>query len=250
MKHARLLFFCLILLRSAICSAQSDAAKDYFSRGDALMAEKRYADALVAYDSAALSGGAGFDLSYNTGVAAYRTGRSGLAALHWERARRLRPADADVRHNLRVAYARAKDGLQDPEDTAWIRLRDLAGADGWGWAALLLAFAGAAGLAGFLYLPPDKKRLWAGTAGSAALLLALCCFWLARAQSLRGEGRYVVVVAPRAVLLTAPDAAATPLDTLREAAKLPLLDRFGGYYQVALPNGEEPYVEADKVGVI
>jgi hypothetical protein len=40
------------------------------------------------------------------------------------------------------------------------------------------------------------------------------------------------------------------LDTLREAAKLPLLDRFGGYYQVALPNGEEPYVEADKVGVI
>ena len=82
------------------------------------------------------------------------------------------------------------------------------------------------------------------------LLVALSCLWLARAQNARSAGRYVVVVAPRAVLLTAPDASATPLDTLREAAKLPLLDQLGGFYQVSLPNGEESWLEAAAVGVI
>jgi tetratricopeptide (TPR) repeat protein len=246
--HLSLLF--AVLLLGPAASGQTGAADGFFFAGNGHLAEKRYAEALSAYDSAALAGGQGFDLLYNSGVAAFRLGRLGMAAQYWERARRLRPSDGEVRHNLRVVYARAKDGLKDPEDRPFVRLRDLTSPDGWGIAALLFAFLGAGGMAAFVLLPRGRTRWISGAVGGSLLLVAVSCLWLARAQYARMAGKYVVVVAPRAVLLTAPDASATPLDTLREAAKLPLIDQLGGFYQVALPNGDEPWLEAAAVGVI
>lgn len=244
----RTIYFLLLIILTTKALGQA-SPEALFAEGNAHLGEKRYEEAMRAYTLAQQAGAGGFDFHFNAGTAAFRAGHLGLAAYFWEKARQHRPADADLRHNLRVVYARAKDGLPDPEDRPWARFRNLADADGWGTLALLLALPGAFCLA-FLALRKNAPSARAmGLAGGALLLLALGAFSMAQHQHDRLHGRFVVVVAPQTALLSAPDAAATPLDTLRAAAKLPLVDNLGNFYQVRLPNGETWWVKAGEVAV-
>lgn len=245
----RTTYFLLLIILTTKALGQT-TPEALFAEGNAHLGEKRYEEAVRAYAQAQQAGAGGFDFHFNAGTAAFRAGHLGLAAYFWEKARQHRPADADLRHNLRVVYARAKDGLPDLEDRPWARFRNLADADGWGTIALLLALPGALGLAFFVLRKNAPSTRAAGLGGTALLLLALAAFSMAQQQHDQLRGRFVVVVAPQTALLSAPDASATPLDTLREAAKLPLIDQLGAYFQVRLPNGETWWVRAGEVAVI
>lgn len=56
------------------------------------------------------------DLYYNLGNAYFRNGKLGFAILYYKSALRLRPVDADIKHNLAYAQAMTKDKVQEEDE--------------------------------------------------------------------------------------------------------------------------------------
>jgi tetratricopeptide (TPR) repeat protein len=76
-----------------------------FYRANALYHDGKYADAVSEYEALAATGLQSAPLYFNLGNAYFKAGQLGRAILNYERARRLDPADPDVRANLSFALA-------------------------------------------------------------------------------------------------------------------------------------------------
>jgi len=86
----------LLGVLSAALAAAGDPA-DTYNQANRFYAEKKYEAALQLYNSIDIKNP---DLEYNRAAAYYKTGQTGKAVLHFSRALRLRPWDADTRDNL------------------------------------------------------------------------------------------------------------------------------------------------------
>ncbi len=165
----------------------------------AYMAED-YADAIRSYREVLSAGWYSSSLYYNLGCACHKDGQPGWAVAYLEEARRLSPRDPDVRHNLKVVLAQARDRVPGGGGGAWL-LERLAGLlDAVAPAdvvrmLLLLLWIGCLGLAATWFMPP-ARRLWAHRALAVVgglLLLALAALAL-KAYQIRSAPSGVIVV--------------------------------------------------------
>ncbi|VAX18727.1 hypothetical protein MNBD_NITROSPINAE04-227 [hydrothermal vent metagenome] len=101
----------LSTLFSALAFAGAPA--ETYNRANRLYAEKKYDAALKLYNSIDIKNP---DLEYNRAAAYFKTGHTGKAVLHFSRALRLRPGDADTRYNLDFlrAYKTDREETKEP----------------------------------------------------------------------------------------------------------------------------------------
>ncbi len=232
----------LLLLLQAAPSGDRAEAERLFDLGRRLYAEGDAVGAVAAFEGALATGWTGAALHYDLGTACLATADLGCAVLHLEKAHRLRPADAQIAHNRRIAREQAgldAGSAPTPRDA----LRRAFGALG-----LLLA-----GYALFL---------------AAVVLLGVRMWTRSRAAGLR---RALVVLVPLALVVLgagtavwldarAPEAVVLAETTLRPrpgAADGRLLDpgriarlgaRRGAWVEVRLPDGARGWVRARDIG--
>jgi len=172
---------------------------------------------------------------YNLGSAYFRAGERGRAIWAWLQAGRLRPRDADVKHNLRLAQAgqellqRALPPVPLSSDESLLIACALwlAGAGALGWA--LLRRARGPGLAGAVLV---------------ALSLALVAAWaLPRLR----EPIAVVLDGPTP-LLAAPVLRAEPIRELEAGSGVRILEERGDWLRVATFDGGQGWLEAGLAG--
>lgn len=188
-------------------------------------------------------------LEYNLANTEYKRGRLGEAILHYERARRLAPADPDIVQNLAIARARIRDVVEDPEAAAGLQalrtLQDRLGVT----AQALLVLACVWLLAGIVTWcgsrPGGFTPGWGWTL--AGVLLAgglLSLSW--RATWLRLEGiPKAVVLKPSIEALAGPGLNNASLFTLHEGIAVTIQSEREGWLQVTLPNGLTGWVVRD-----
>lgn len=82
-----------------------------FQEGSRLYQEGKFSEAARQYETFLSQAGESAALEYNLGNAFYRSGQFGEALVHWVRAYRMDPLDADIRDNLRLGSARAGDAF-------------------------------------------------------------------------------------------------------------------------------------------
>jgi len=172
---------------------------------------------------------------YNLGSAHFRAGERGHAIWAWLRAGRLRPRDADVRHNLRLAQAgqellqRALPPIPLSGDESLLAacVLWLAGSTALGWA--LLRRARAPGLAGAVLV---------------ALALALVAAWAVP----RLRDPIGVILDGPTPLLAAPVLRAEPLRELEAGSGVRILEERGDWLRVATFDGGQGWLEAGRTG--
>jgi len=91
-----------------------------FYRANALYNEGQYLGAAAEYEALATAGAQSAALYFNLANAYFKAGQLGQAILHYERARRLDPADPDIRANL--SFAQASTGAQGCDTSTRERL--------------------------------------------------------------------------------------------------------------------------------
>jgi tetratricopeptide (TPR) repeat protein len=200
----------LALLLAAPAGAQPP--DHLLAQGDALYEEGDYRGALAAYDGAAASGWTSPTLLLNASAAALRAGDLPRARLAAERAARLAPRDADVRHNLALVRAAVGEPPERPNTASAAAVAWLAANVG---AAPLAAGALVAWLALFALLGlrvvhggwPTTQRRLAMVVGPLALLAIVAAFAVSHHES-----------APRAVALAEEAPLARQPGDTREAA--------------------------------
>jgi tetratricopeptide (TPR) repeat protein len=224
------------------------APEDAFDRASTAYEQGKWDDAAEAFRGLLRYGVTDARLEYNLAGAEYKRGRLGEAVLHYERARRLDPGDADTRANLALVRARLRDVLAaeagDEGPLAWLAAaQDRAGVTVQAivtlsavWAAALLLVLGASRPGGF-----TPGRSWL-LAGAATLAIAAGLSWRATDSRLYGTVR-AVVLAPSVEALAGPGLENAALFTLHEGATVDVRAEREGWFQVALPNGASGWVE-------
>jgi tetratricopeptide (TPR) repeat protein len=199
----------------------------------------------------------GFDdprLEYNLANSEYKRGRLGEAILHYEKARRLDPADPDILANLAIARGKIRDVIEDPDAAGplaiWRGLQDRVGVTAQSLAALA-GFWIVAGIVTWCGSRPGGFTPAWGWALAAALLATVVTAWSAQATwaRLAGTPRAVILV-PSVEALAGPGLNNTALFTLHEGTAVEVRGDRPGWLQIALPNGLTGWVGSDAAGRI
>jgi len=241
-----LIFGCTVLLCGRAVAQpnsldrQFDLANDAYEQG-------QYTRATEGYEKILNTGYASAALYYNLGNAYVRLDRLGQAIRYYEKAKRLRPNDPRIQHNLEQAQRQAGvyPGQLPPRGLAGL-MQD--------WSPLALFVAGwlllGSGLAvAVVWTRPGRAGVgghplvWGPVVGS--LLLVAVALGTSYVQSTQQRA---VVVADRAPLRTAPDRDVASDTTVAEGTLLDVRGRRAQWTEVRLADGTSGWVPSRALG--
>ena len=243
----------LLTLTIGAVAADQDAE---FERANKLFLERDYKAAAEAYGKILESGFVNAAVEYNLGNALYRLGRIGEARLHFERASRLAPTDADVRANIEIIEKRYLEPSMREENIASPE-RVLRGAlSGFPPALTLLA-----GIVAFLLLnmllalrliaPRAVHNAVHWTALISLGVIATLAFVIVAGQAFLAESKnYGIIVAPDAGVASEPAADAPSSFPAPQGVKVQIGRSQGGWVEIVLPNNAKGWVPAKTVEII
>jgi tetratricopeptide (TPR) repeat protein len=250
-RRRRAAALALAIAGAAWTPLRATTPAELFERGNGAYEQGRFEDAAAAYETILGYGIRDPRVHYNLANAHARLGRLGPAILHYERALRLDPADAEARDNLEYVRGRIRDRVPSSEMPYPVSLVTASlgrlSPDRAAWTFLAL-YVLAAGLLGAI--PLAGGAVARRVLGYAALIAGLL------AAGAGGGMAYVVrettapraiVMADRADVLSGPADDNTVLFTVHEGTRLEVRNARDGWLQVGLPNALSGWIRAAAV---
>jgi tetratricopeptide repeat protein len=245
----------LTLAVSGIAPARAESPEEAFLRGGREYDAGRYDEAAKVYEELLARGIADPRVEFNLGNVEFRRGRLGSAILHFERARRLDPADPEIRANLEFARASAGGSPEaaDPEPTAVTLVRhafEQVGPGRLAWWALGLFWV-VAGVLTWALAEPGRFRAGHGWILAALLATLACVTTAGYVMHRRLVGHQVaVVLSTQAPVLAGPGGNNAQLATVPEGLALEVWGERAEWVNVRLPNNVSGWIERDAVGLV
>ena len=207
--------------------------------------------AVESYHRALERGYASEALYFNLGNAYFRLDQVGRAIQYYEKARRLAPARAALRHNLSIAREHTQDRFSQLPEPFWMpfwkNTINAVGASGLFAIGFFFYLLGCAAL--FLRIrsgqTPWRRR--AATIGLSLAVIVLTAGFLASADELRTSD--AVVLVDEAALLDDPAGASSDL-TVHEGLVVGIVGTSGQWTEIQLPNGSRGWVRSEDLGKI
>ncbi len=227
-----------------VCSSRAvdaeSAAVSVFSEANALYRTGDYDAARFGYLDIIAMGVTDFRLFYNLGNACFKSNRIGEAIVWYERARRLRPRDGDVRANLRFARHVKKD--RSPPDTDSALWRGLAHVYMYPTEdelciALLALSLGLLVLSVLRLREFDTRDVWQGLFRVSCVLTVVAAMYLgARVYQLEADASAVITV-EQATARSGPDLEQTVNFIAHEGTTVHVERQEGEWSRIRLPGG-------------
>ena len=249
-----------ILLLLALPLSQARAAESYpdslWNAGVAAYTEGDFASALQDWKDVRATGLMSKELYYNLGNAYFKTGEMAQSILWYERALKLDPSDADIRHNLEYARSLTQDRIEEVPEIFF---------EQWGhamcyllpsntWAVLCLVFLAAAVAMALLFLLGSTagRRRVGFFVGIACLLFAFLGWDFAQWQRQEALAQdRAIVMRPVSSVKSSPSAeSAKDLFILHEGTRVKILDNVGSYSNIELGDGRQGWIPAGDIEVI
>ncbi|MFZ5518764.1 MAG: tetratricopeptide repeat protein [Candidatus Zhuqueibacterota bacterium] len=104
----------VLTLLSLHTTARADHNQHLFETANKFFEEKKFSDAIAAYQEILKNGYESWQVYYNLGNAYYKTGQNGRAILNYERAMRMNPESEDLLFNLELANLTVVDKVVTP----------------------------------------------------------------------------------------------------------------------------------------
>ena len=251
MKKILLILFCIYSV-SNIALSNVDTI---FQQANEAYQAKQYSKAAELYESILQQDVQSKELFYNLANSYYKQKELGKAILYYEKALALDPDDEDIQYNLQLANSFAKDEINvlPPFFLArwWGALRGLASSKLWSIIALVLFWAGVAGIIVWLIALEREKKKKGFLVGFLFISLSILPFLLAYDKAnLEKDSNMAIVLVKETPLKAAPDEESTELLLLHEGAKVELLDQIGAWSKVRLQNGEQGWLPFSSFGKI
>ena len=248
----------LILLAATLATLfaplRAETLEEAFLRGNAAYEQGHYDDAVRAYRGILRYRIKNPVVEYNLANAEFKLNNLGPAILHYRRALRLDPTDAETLSNLAYATSFCQDRVELPEQAAvvrWLRsAQNRLGARRQAWLALGLLWA----FAGVIAWRVSRPGGWSGRYGwlLATLILAAALSSISAYDSWKQlDGRRLAVVQKdSADVLAGPGPNNPTLFTVHEGLTLEIRSVREGWLQISLPNGLNGWVNAKALGIV
>jgi tetratricopeptide (TPR) repeat protein len=239
----------ILLVVACSYAAFAQTAPDEFERGSAFYRDGKYDQAALSFESILKQGLASPSLYFNIGNCYYRMGKIAPAIMAYERALRLQPNDADIKHNLELVNLKTLDRIEPLPELffiVWLRsfsavvplhmtVRLFA-------ACWLLLFASLS----LFYLLTNSTlfRFLRGLAIAAAIALIPLAIVLVT-QVIDSRNRTDAVITASVVTAkTSPDNQSLDAFVAHEGLKVKLSDAVGEWMKIVLPDGKVGWIRA------
>jgi hypothetical protein len=188
-------------------------------------------------------------LEYNLANTEYKRGHLGEAILHYERARRLNPGDAETVANLAIARAKLRDVVEEDDGAGVLHAvraaQDRIGVSAQATLLLVCLWLVAAIVTWCGSRTGGFTPGWGWTlAGLSLATFLIFLSWRATWSRLEGTPR-AVVLKPSVEALAGPGLNNAALFTLHEGIAVTIESEREGWLQVSLPNGLTGWVVKD-----
>ncbi|MCQ2335834.1 MAG: tetratricopeptide repeat protein [Paludibacteraceae bacterium] len=194
-------------------------------------------------------------LYYNLGNAHFRLGQMAQAILNYERALKLDPANADIKHNLEFAKEKTIDKIDAPEtiflERWWNDIVNLATADVWAYWSVGLFALFIAALLCYIF----SRTLWLRKSGFAiavtSLFFTIITFVFAYQQNaVKENSSYAIIFAPTVTIKSTPDVSGTDLFILHEGTKVQVIEAAGSWVEIITEDGSKGWLNAEAIEII
>tara|TARA_R110000868_G_scaffold378396_3_gene643854 strand:+ start:174 stop:920 length:747 start_codon:yes stop_codon:yes gene_type:complete len=248
MKKLILLSFSILLFLPAGLMAQ----KELFEAGNRAYQAEDFIKAISLYDSVLQSGKENAALHYNLANSYFKEGNIGKSILHYEKALKLKPQDAEIQNNLEIARQKTIDRFEEvPENlfqASRLAIISLLSPDNWARVALFAFLLATIGFA--LYLFSQYLRLGFITiiSGLGITLLALILAW--SHQNYLNHNQGVILLEDSSYVKSGPSESADDVFILHEGTKALRLEQFESWSKIKLPDGKLGWLLSEEIAVI
>jgi tetratricopeptide (TPR) repeat protein len=236
-------------------ASSNDSLAKLFAAGNELYQKGDYGQAEQDYRALIQAGADSASLYYNLGNACFKQKRLGEAIYYWEKARKKRPADPDIRENLEFANLMIVDRIESPQIAYPVRLLnntlELVSTSQLGWITLILFAAANAFL--IWHILARRRALSPQTligsinCGVLFIFFAGALSWKIYVNDYRKEG---VIVEQKVEVHSGPGADNLTIFTIHEGVKVQVRESGNGWLQVSLPNGWNGWLPQSAVALL
>ncbi|NNF21102.1 MAG: SH3 domain-containing protein [Saprospiraceae bacterium] len=236
-----------ILWTIPVFGAGQDAMQR-FEKANQSYKDNDYLSAIDIYNELLKEGWRTAELEYNLGNAYFQTNEIGLAVLHFERAKQLKPGDKLIAANLDLARNKVESDIIEVPDFVLLRIWNSVSTilSPWGWMILqvLLCIASLISIYMWRFGHGRRDRIIGFVTGSLFLLLFLLALtaghWRANNMDSANDG----IVLQQSFLYSGPDERSDQLKSLPIGEKVEVVDKVGEWYKVELLNKEKGWVSS------
>jgi len=247
----RLLIPVFLFFALAVQATEPEAA---FAAGNEAYAEGEYETAIEHYLAVA-EHGKSVALHFNLGNAYFKTNQVPKAILHYERALRIDPSDADVKYNLKLANDRIKDkieGLPELNITRWWKDFTLSIAvDGWAW--LSIGFMVAAIVLLLIFFLSGIRPLRIFTFYLAIVLMlgsGFTYYQASQAKQLTESETEAIILSPRVDVKGSPSQSGINVFVIHEGTKVKVIQAQEDWVNIRIASGSEGWILRTDLEVI
>lgn len=243
MKNLFYIFFFSVTSLFAQGQALFDQATKAYSEGN-------YEAAIENYEQILDGGQSSVAVYYNLANAHYKLDHVAPSIYYYEKALQLRPNDEDVKNNLAFAQKMTIDAIVPLPKTGiskWMdRWAPRLNFDAWAWTTVVFSVLFALFILGYYFAgSPRKKRLFFIPA-IGCLLLGIASFVFANfRQTAQETTHFAIVFAQVAEVKSAPNLRSNLVFSLHEGTKVEVMENFGDWLQIELPNRKQGWIKKE-----
>lgn len=222
-------------------------AQAAFNQANEAYKTGNYTEALEYYQQVAEEK-QGVTINYNLGNTYFKLDKLPESILHYERALKFDPANADALHNLRLVNDMIVDRIDNlPQSKAqiwWKEFRYGLGPDGWAWVSIALAvLAVVLLLVYYVSLRRNFRRFGFFTGLFCIFLMALTIALAQSAATYRNTHNAGVVFTDKVDIKSEPRDGSTNVFVLHAGTKVSILSQDGEWYEVTIASGNQGWIK-------
>jgi tetratricopeptide (TPR) repeat protein len=212
--------------------------------------DENYSQAAEIYLKVIENGFESADLYYNLGNTYFKMGDIPTALLYFEKARKLNPADEDIRFNIQIANSKIVDKIDNVPEVFWIRwwnqLVYSFTVDQWGWLSvgaftLIFVMTLIFLLSNVVWL--KKITFWMGI---LMLLIFTATYFLSNQKFDSFQRDYeAIIFTPTLTVKSSPSESGTDIFVIHEGTKVRITDQIGEWYKIEIANGSVGWIKED-----
>jgi len=217
--------------------------------------EGLYHEAIMSYDLILETGFESPEIYYNKGNSYFKLNDLPSAILYYEKAKKLKPNDEDIRYNLNVANSRITDNIETVPDiflkTWWNNFYNMFSANGWakisiGLFILFLLFSTIYFLSGIRFI---KKLFF--IIGVISLFITLFSFALSyQKYHYSVAQKEAIIFEPTVTVKSSPNKNSVDLFVIHEGTKIYISDELDSWYEIRIANGSVGWLPKSSTQII
>ncbi len=242
----------VILILIALTPVSALQVNTVMENGNSFYRNGEYDNAIEEYKKLVDEGFLGTSLFYNLGNTYYRIGKIGYAILYYEKALKLSPSDADVKHNLNFAHFSTIDRIQPlPKFFLfdwWEALLNLFSLNGWAYIVFIFYLLILLLIAAYFFAKLVSQQKFIFLSGIAIVFLFTLSVSLLVVKINREETvKSGVIVEQNVTVKFSPDPQSTDSFVIHEGLKVNLEDQLDNWVKIRLADGKVGWIENNVV---